>query len=226
MALTVVSWNIQKAIGLDLRRDLARTASVLASLDADVIGLQEVLRESGRDQAAWLGRELGMELAWGPARKTRRGEFGNAALVRGRAHVAEVHDVSASRVEPRACLEAVAEVGELRVRLFVCHFGLGLRERATQAERLVGIVRNAPTDVPRVVMGDFNEWHDGPVRRALRRAFANAPKTPPTHPAAAPMFALDRIAWDAGLDGTVTVPVVRFASDHRPLRATLSKVTA
>ena len=44
MSLRLISWNIQKGIGVDLRRDLRRTASVLSALSADVVGLQEVLR--------------------------------------------------------------------------------------------------------------------------------------------------------------------------------------
>lgn len=217
-----MSWNIQKGIGLDLRRDLDRITRVLRSFNADVVGLQEVLREPGRDQAELLARALGMELAWGAARKTARGEMGNLLLVRGRATLAGVHDLAVPRREARACLEAVAEVDGVRVRAFVCHFGLGLRERTKQAEKIVNIVARSPDDAPRLIMGDFNEWHRGPVRRTLARLFDDAPRTPPTHPSVLPMWALDRMAWDRRLTGVVTVPSVGVASDHRPLRAQLT----
>ena len=50
-------------------------------------------------------------------------------------------------------------------------------------------------------MGDFNEWHRGPVTRGLRRAFASPMRRLRTHPAVFPVFALDRIYWDGDLEG-------------------------
>ncbi|HEY8086291.1 MAG TPA: endonuclease/exonuclease/phosphatase family protein, partial [Polyangiaceae bacterium] len=64
--IEIVSWNIQKGIGMDLRRDFLRTARVLEETGADVIGLQEVLRTGAFDQAGVLAGALGMALAWGP----------------------------------------------------------------------------------------------------------------------------------------------------------------
>jgi len=219
----IVSWNIQKGIGVDFRRDLGRTARVLASCGADVIGLQEVLRTDKTDQAATLARALGMNLAWGPARTLRGGgTFGNAVLVRGWVVSHVVHDLSVTHQEPRVCLEALVSVDEQCVRFFVCHFGLGPRERARQAARLIEILRAAPRDSPRVVLGDFNELHRGPVTKALNDEFPRAPKPIATHPSPWPVFALDRMVWDAPLDGTVRVGSVARASDHRLLHASLT----
>ncbi|MGH7297294.1 MAG: endonuclease/exonuclease/phosphatase family protein, partial [Polyangiaceae bacterium] len=138
-------------------------------------------------------------------------------------HERRVHDLAVPRCEPRVCLEVVATPsGEGRtLRVFVCHFGLGLRERILQASRLLGILRAAPRDVPRVVLGDFNEWHSGPVNRALRDEFPDAPERMATHPSPLPVLALDRMAWDPPLRGTLRVGPVHSASDHRMLQATL-----
>src|SRR5580692_9745958 len=51
MSVRIVTWNIQKGIGVDLRRDLKRTTRVLSALAPDVVGLQEVLRVDRFDQA-------------------------------------------------------------------------------------------------------------------------------------------------------------------------------
>jgi endonuclease/exonuclease/phosphatase family metal-dependent hydrolase len=224
MSLRIVSWNIQKGIGVDLRRDLKRTAGVLSELSADVVGLQEVLRTATLDQAAELARVLDMELAWAPARPVRGGTYGNALLVRGRVIEARGHDLSVARREPRACLEALVETGGVALRVFVCHLGLGARERDAQIARVVDIVRAASlrdASTPRVVLGDFNEWRGRAVRSALASEFRGAPAPLPTHPSPWPVFALDRIAWDSALRGTVRVAPVDRASDHRALEATL-----
>jgi endonuclease/exonuclease/phosphatase family metal-dependent hydrolase len=213
--LRVVSWNIQKGIGMDLRRDLDRTVRVLAEADADVIGLQEVLDH----QADLVARALAMDWAWRPARP----RFGNALYVRGDVLEQRIHDLSVRRCERRACLEALVSVRGTQVRLFVCHFGLGFRERELQSARLRDVLHAASPDAPRVVLGDFNEWQrTGPVRRALTAEFPDAPKPRLTHPSPLPIFALDRIAWDATLEGTFEVATVQNASDHRMLRADLA----
>jgi endonuclease/exonuclease/phosphatase family metal-dependent hydrolase len=222
MALHIVSWNIQKGIGTDFRRDLDRTTRVLAGLGADIIGLQEVLRTEEVDQAATLARALDMQLAWGPARALRNGTFGNALLVRGEVRSHRVHDLSVPRMEARVCLEALVATPTHTVRMFVCHFGLGPRERAKQTSLLVEILRAAPLDAPRVVLGDFNEWYRGPAHRAFETEFPNTSERKPTHPSPLPIFALDRIAWDDPLRGSAYVRPVDRASDHRLIHATLS----
>ena len=132
----ILSWNIQKGIGMDLRCDLDRTTRVLRAIDAEVVGLQEVVRTADHDQAAHLAGELGLCLAWGPARALSDGTYGNALLVRGEVLATHVHDLSVPRCEPRACLEALVSTREGSLRVFVCHLGLGLRERSAQATRL------------------------------------------------------------------------------------------
>ena len=215
--LRIVSWNIQKGIGMDFRRDLDRTVRVLAEADADVIGLQEVLEH----QADLVARALDTDWAWGPARP----RYGNALYVRGDVLEHRVHDMSVPHMEPRACLEALVAVRGARLRVFVCHFGLGFREREIQAARLHDVLRRADRDAPRVVLGDFNEWQRrGPVARTLTREFPLAPAPRPTHPSPLPIFALDRIAWDPHLVGTVHVANVKNASDHRMLRADLAPI--
>jgi len=108
------------------------------------------------------------------------------------------------------------------LRVLVCHLGLGLGERRRQTELLTRILREPRSANPRVLMGDFNEWHAGPVRRALADEFPSAPGPQRSHPSALPMFALDHLVWDDALAGTLEVLTVDNASDHRLLRAILS----
>ena len=221
--ITVATWNIQKGFGTDFRRRIERTADVIESANADLVGLQEVVRTSARDQAGYLARRLGCELAWGPARAMRDGTYGNALLVRGRVLETRVHDLSVPRMERRACLEALVEVRGVRVRAFVCHLGLGIRERIVQIDRVMRAMEGARERgaAARVVFGDFNEWNHGAVARAFDAEFPHVPRPGRTHPSYMPLFSLDRIAWDRELDGALEVVPVRGASDHRMVRAAL-----
>ena len=79
---------------------------------------------------------------------------------------------------------------------------------------------------PRVVMGDFNEWHRGPVTRGLRLEFESPMRRMRrTHPAVFPIFRLDRIYWDVELEGEAfhvhRSRLARVASDHLPVMVRL-----
>ena len=80
----VATYNIHRARGLDGRTRLERIASVLASIDADVVALQEVVGASPLKpgQAAELGAALGMGWVMAPTRHLRTALFGNVVLSR------------------------------------------------------------------------------------------------------------------------------------------------
>ena len=52
MRIRFASYNIQKAVGQDLRRDPARTLAAISELDADVIALQEADKRLGKRPTA------------------------------------------------------------------------------------------------------------------------------------------------------------------------------
>jgi len=217
--LTVASYNIHATRGLDGRDDLLRIARVIGELGADVVGLQEVFVV----QAHRLAAELRMDLVMGVVREGRHGPYGNAVLTGLPVRRAHAFDLSQRGREPRGGVRADLDLGDRTLHLFNVHLGLRFRERAAQVALLVGehvLPERAPG--PRVLVGDLNEWFPGAVGRTLRREF-HGRRVRRTHPAPAPLFALDRIYWDAGLDGeTVRVHrsrLARVASDHLPVVA-------
>lgn len=217
--MIVATYNIQRGRGLDFVRRLSRAIDVLSHLHADVIGLQEVVREPHGprgDQAGDIARALGMNIVFQAARPHGSGLYGVALLSKHPIEDVDHVDLSVPKREPRVALRA----NVLRTTFFVCHFGLGPRERAMQA----GILRShlRAHHGPRVVMGDFNEWSHGPVAHALESELGVA-KMVATHPAAHPILPLDRIYSDAPLSGVHAhrVGVARVASDHLPLVARL-----
>jgi endonuclease/exonuclease/phosphatase family metal-dependent hydrolase len=231
MELVALSYNIHRGVGLDRRLDLDRIADVIAETSADVVGLQEVIRAAGvgrADQAAYLAARLGMTVVMGAARPHGPGgTYGNALLTRWPVRGSLTHDLTFKTREPRACLRVDLDVGGMAVHVFVSHLGIAMRERRDQIGRLGAFIRAAAGLAgPRVLLGDFNEWHPGPVSRRLRTEFPSPMRRPlRTHPAVFPLFALDRIYWDRELEGREfhahRSRLARVASDHLPVMARL-----
>jgi len=222
--LTVVSYNIHRGRGLDQRVDLDRIAQVLSETGADVVGLQEVFAA----QAVSVARELGMEVAMGPTRSWTFGHFGNAVLSRLAVKAQHRFDLTRPGREPRGGLRVDLDAGPTLLHLWNVHFGLTFRERREQVDLLLTgqIIRPPALGGPRVLMGDFNEWLPGPVAHLLRREFGiRRRRLRRTHPAPFPLFPLDQIFWDAGLEAEQLrvhrSRLARVASDHLPLVARL-----
>jgi endonuclease/exonuclease/phosphatase family metal-dependent hydrolase len=222
-AIRIATYNIQRGIGVDLRRDISRTAAVLAEMDCDVLGLQEVMMEGEAgltDQASLLGDRLGMTVVRGATRPHKGGLFGNVLLTRLPVLEVERLDLSVQGREPRGCLRV--RVGAFGAVLSVhnCHFGLGPGERRAQLGRLREYLQESRG--PKVVMGDFNEWYGGPITTSLWRDFTDVPpRVPRTHPAFFPVFALDRLYCDRAFESSGMRPhaseLSRAASDHLPV---------
>ncbi len=232
MHLTVASYNIHRGVGLDRRRDLDRTAAVIAEIAPDVVALQEVICDPGSrlgDQASYLAGRLGMALIMGATRSHGNGDgtYGNAVLTRLPVLGAVTCDLSWRRREPRGCLRVDLAANGRTLHVFNCHLGLALRERRDQLELLAAFIRASETlEGPRVLMGDFNEWHHGPITRELRLEFSSPMRRlRRTHPAFFPLFRLDRIYWDVELEGETfhahRSRLARTASDHLPVVARL-----
>ena len=225
MIVTVASYNIHKAEGLDRRVDLPRIAEVLREIGADLVGVQEIYLP----QAEALAVALGMSMAMGATRHYDRVPYGNAVFTRFPVHGSHQFDLSRPPREPRGGIRLDAVVGGGLLHLFNVHFGLKIRERAHQVAALVREqVLHHDLSGPRVVIGDLNEWFPGAVGRALRREL-HGPRIRRTHPAPLPIFALDRIYWDRAINAegfhVHRSRLARVASDHLPVVARLGLAT-
>ena len=134
-------------------RRLEETRDLLASLDAGIICLQEVLVERQREprnQAEWLARELGYHCAFNADWRRPRGTGGNAILTR--APLADVA-VLTDRTGRRFALTASQEIGGVRLALVTAHclqvpmaplrFFRSIPRRCAQMRQLVDWVRQA-----------------------------------------------------------------------------------
>lgn len=226
LALSLATYNIHRCFGGDGLYTPERTVEVLAALDADVIGLQEVdmrLLVDGRAQLEYFAETLGLTAIAGPNLKGRRGKFGNAVLTRLPVVSSRLVDLSVRHFEPRGAIFAELQGAGGVVRVVLTHLGLNMAERRLQIRKLLAALDTCVPPRPTVIMGDFNEWR--PTRGALRqldRRFGAA-LAMRTFPARLPLLPLDRVwVWPVqGLRGLAVhaTSLSRQASDHLPLRA-------
>src|SRR3954464_12225537 len=156
--MRVATFNVQHGLGRTGAVDIGLLAATCASLDADVLGLQEVdrnVRRSGRrDVAAEVAAACGMEHRFVAATRLGwRGRYGNALLARG-----DISDVAAlalprvERHEPRgALLATVAIDGSPPVSFAVTHLSPARTESAAQLAVVLQALVQRPA--PRVLLG-------------------------------------------------------------------------
>ena len=159
--LRVVTYNIHRCRGLDGRTRPERIAAVLASIDADIIALQEVIGASPvkPGQAAEIGAALGMGWVMAPTRHLRNALFGNVVLSHFPVRHHQQHDLSWKTCEARLAQRVDLQIGDDDILHFYnVHLGTALLERREQAQRLASLVHDRRVAGPKIVLGDFNEW--------------------------------------------------------------------
>lgn len=228
MRCRVATWNIHSCVGPDGRYAPERVAGVLAALEADVIGLQEVdwrrPTADGGEVLAYLAEQLGMHAVEGPNLHDHRGRYGNGLLSRFSVADFRLHSLAYGGREPRGAIEATLAGESGPIRTFVTHLGLNYRERRKQVETLRAAARDGTTGGAMVLLGDMNEWF---THRLMRRAFTPEPfarmASGRTFPSRWPWFPLDCVfAGPAPTElelRVVSTPEARAASDHLPLVA-------
>jgi endonuclease/exonuclease/phosphatase family metal-dependent hydrolase len=242
----LVTFNVHHGVGEDERHDLPRLATLLASVDADVICLQEVDRHFGDrsedvDQALLLSRALDMQLAWGPAIDEASGraaeprrQYGIALLSRLPILVSDVHRLPGDG-EPRVALRSMIELDGGALWVTNTHLSADSAEdRAVQAAALADL-HTEPMETG-VIVGDFNATPEAPELDALRQRFTDAWNLARaredqsagwrfwqrdhgnTHPAASPFRRIDQVWVSAGVAvAGAHVLDAEGASDHLPL---------
>jgi len=244
LRLTLATYNIHRAIGVDRRFRPQRIVRILEDHQADVILLQEVDEGAPRSRELNLAKEIASSLkmshyALGHNVSLRKGWYGNATLSRFPILRERNIDLTVGRRKRRGCQHASIEVEtetgrSRRLEVFNLHLGLSARERQKQAGLLARsqeLAELAP-EVPCVLGGDFNDW------RSLLRAFIieglgfdcasdrrtrNGPKAIKTYPAISPRGGLDRIYYRGSIRLLSAYRcrhrAAKVASDHLPLIA-------
>ncbi|MGC5541160.1 endonuclease/exonuclease/phosphatase family protein [Streptomyces griseus] len=242
LPLRVATYNIHAGAGMDGAFDLDRQTSELRSLDADVIGLQEVDRHWGarsewRDLAGELARRLRMHVSFAPIYSldpaepgAPRAEYGVAVLSRHRIVSAENHEITRlSTQDPNPVPapapgfgEVVVRVRGLPVHVYVTH----LDYRPDPAVRVAQVADTrrimAEDRGPQILLGDFNAEPAAPELAPLWRELTDADPGAPTFPAQDPVKRIDFVAVSKDGVGVRRAWVPEsVASDHRAVIADL-----
>ena len=214
-----------------------RIGRILKTLNADVIGLQEVLDvrtgSAKLDQARRLAEFLpGYAWSFGANRPLHGGQYGNMTLSRFAIRMSHNYALPQTRREARGCLRMDLQVDSLTtLHTFNLHLGTGFMERRSQARYLLKLLEVEASLPPRIIFGDFNEWTRGLASRRMAGAFrtfepASALKSARTYPGLLPLLHLDHFYYDPILR-LEEMELVRnratlIASDHLPLVAEFS----
>jgi endonuclease/exonuclease/phosphatase family metal-dependent hydrolase len=229
--LRVVTYNIHRCRGMDRRVRPERIAALLATIDPDIVAMQEVVGPglTGVGHAEALGAALGMGWIMAPARELRRHQFGNVVLSRFPIRDHAQIDLSWKTCEARSAQRVTVDLGAAGVlHVYNAHLGTALLERRYQAPRLADWVSDRRVTGPRILLGDFNEWGRGLVADILADRLNSLDLYPHlkrrrTYPGFFPVLHLDHIYFSGNIEiKRVQLPRSRLAlvaSDHLPLVA-------
>jgi endonuclease/exonuclease/phosphatase family metal-dependent hydrolase len=230
--LRVATYNIHRCRGLDGRTSAARVADVIRTIEPDVIALQEVVGAGPQapGHAEELGALLGMGWVMAPTRHLRGALFGNVVLSRLPIVHHSQYDLSWKTCEPRCAQRVDIAVGSDLLHLYNVHLGTAVLERRHQAGRLSAILHDRRVGVPKIVLGDFNEWMRGLATQTLAARLKSIDlrahlRRRRTYPGVFPVVHLDHIYYEGKVEVVkLELPRTRLslmASDHLPLVAEL-----
>ena len=216
----VATYNIHHGAEPKHWARLARTASPLAGLDADLIALQEVdhrvVRSGFQAQSRRLALRLGMQEVFAPARRWGPGGlYGIAVLTKVPLRAVEYVRLPRFDGEQRLAILGQAQLGGQAVSVAAVHLHYNNVAAPHQLEVVLRRLMARPG--PHLILGDFNVGADliGPT--AEKFGFALPPATL-TFPASGPREAIDWILGN-GLQVSEIRRVESNASDHCPLVA-------
>ena len=247
--ITVASYNMRKAIGLDRKRNPHRVLDVLHEIDADIVALQEADKRFGGRGSAVPHELIDSHGMYKPVHlgvkhkrtleKVRKhtdrllkvntrniGWHGNAILVKEHVGVLDCAALELPTLEPRGAVIAELLIHDRPLRVVGMHLDLSGLWRKRQMRSILQAVARRPHKMPTVLMGDTNEWRTAAgCLNDLGRDFRIAPTGPSFH-ARHPVAPLDRIIVHRDLNieaaGVHMSPTARRASDHLPIWARVS----
>jgi endonuclease/exonuclease/phosphatase family metal-dependent hydrolase len=222
-SLTVMTFNIRHAEGMDGKVSLERVLDVVRRAEPDIVALQEVDRNKYRsgfqDQIVDLAGSLAMNWCYAASLVKGISQYGNAVLSRYPiiANKTEVLPGPDGK-ERRTVLYVVVKLGTLRLHVYNTHLGVTDAERAEQCAGLRKLLERAPK--PAILMGDFNMGSDAPLlQRAIPGGWTPICLEPSNSPTIIGGRAIDHLFVNFPSSKLTAHTLPTEASDHRPVVA-------
>jgi endonuclease/exonuclease/phosphatase family metal-dependent hydrolase len=236
-----MTYNVHSCIGTDGKVRPERIISVIKSLRADVVALQEVdanrLRSRHHEQARIIAEALAMSHHYFAVGDWGGEQYGLAVISRyPLEHVRSAHLTPLDherRAEARGAMWVKVNAPSGPVHVINTHFGLRREERQRQIGVLMGgdWLGGIPANEPVVLCGDLNAGPKSPVCRSLAGKLVDAQLCAPnarpraTFISTMPVRRLDHIFVSRHFEvrGVLLprTPTAELASDHLPVCAEL-----
>ncbi|WP_395372963.1 endonuclease/exonuclease/phosphatase family protein [Marinicella sp. W31] len=241
MQISVTTYNIHRAIGIDRRFAPDRIIDILSGFNSDVILLQEVDEGVPRSRELNLAREIAESMGYpyyalGHNVSLKKGYYGNATLSRfpilRERNINLTIDGKKRRGCQHTCIQIHDDPKSEKFEVFNLHLGLSAKERQKQAGILFHSkqFRDLDHKVPCLVGGDFNDWRS--MLRALfiegmdfkcatDKSTKRGVTAIKTYPSFAPRGGLDRMYYRGHMQllGVTRSrrKLAKIASDHLPI---------
>ncbi|WP_146405198.1 endonuclease/exonuclease/phosphatase family protein [Allorhodopirellula heiligendammensis] len=232
ISLRVLSYNIHHGEGVDGSLDLPRIASVIRSVEPDLVALQEVDQKVNRsgdvDQPAELARLTDMHVVFGGNIELQGGHYGNAILSRFPITKFSNHPLpNVDEGEPRGVMMATISAPKLdsSLRLLATHLDHRRSDvaRVQSAKFINGLVKSDSS--PAVLMGDMNDVIGSATISRFDQVWKRTNEKPmPTIPVGQPTRQIDFILFHPAERWQVVETQVldeAVASDHRAIFSVL-----
>lgn len=232
--MKVMTFNIQHCLDyMNDKIDIDLFVNAIKEISPDICGLNEVRGEGPiegyTDQTNALADGLGYNRYFAKAIDVGgTSPYGNAFVTRHPINSAEtvavpdpIFKYEIGKYESRCILKAVVDIGGREVLVLVCHMGLALGERKNAVKEICSIVDS--TDMPLVLMGDFNALPDSNELKPLFERLEDTDfyadeKGKFTFPSYKPNIKIDYIFF-RGLKCTGVKTIEKVVSDHFPIVA-------
>lgn len=234
MEITVLTYNIHKAIGTDRKFDPERIARVCEMEKADIIALQEVDNGVPRSRhlnlAELFADRLGFHYRLGANVQLKIGSYGNATLSRWPFDDGQNLDLTWGIKKRRGCRSDVIATPKGSLVVMNFHLGLSRIERHFQLKKILAseflqLYREHPV----IILGDSNErtrFMDLFLNPAgFENCAGSAKRQLKTWPSFAPIWNLDKIFHNNKCVllhyEVVKNALTKVASDHLPVKAVI-----
>lgn len=227
--MKVMTFNIQHCLDYKRRKiDFDLFAAKIKEYGADFCGLNEV-RNKGfivgyTNQTEKLSEKTGLYGYFGEAIRVKGlAPYGNAVLSKTPLKEIETIKIPDPEIknekeyyESRCVIKAVLEEKGKEIMFLVTHMGLAKGERINAVKTICEIADN--TDLPIVLMGDFNAEPDEETLKPLYERFTDSLKGSDvrTFPSDSPEVKIDYIFY-RGVECENTKVINEVVSDHLPI---------